>query len=109
EDLLSKKINEVVKTKIGIGFEPTTRNVFAVVLASVDTWIRMMQDVHQKAIDVSQERASLITGHADKGEELYPWPQITKKGITDDKPVILVYPGDPSVSGLLHVYDDKFR
>jgi hypothetical protein len=103
EQKMNIAINEIVKSNAGIGFEPTTRNIFAVILAGADTFIRLMSDVHDKAAAVAQERSKLIGNNL---EGVYPFPQITVNG-TCDKPNILVYPGDISVRTKLQSYDTR--
>jgi hypothetical protein len=103
EEKLNENINRIIKSKSGLGFEPTIRNIFAVILAGADTFIRLMSDVHEKATKVASERSKLI---GDTLEGIYPFPQITKPG-TVDKPNVLVYPGDISVRTQLKSYDTK--
>jgi hypothetical protein len=102
EQQLNDNINTILRSKSGIGFEPTTRNVFAVIMAGADTFIRLINDVHEKAIKVAEERKKLIS---DTVENIYPFPQITKLGT--DKHNILVYPGDVSVRDKLKAYDTR--
>jgi hypothetical protein len=103
QDKLEAKMNSILKnSKGGLGFTPTIRNIFAVILASADTYIRLMKDVHSKAIEKSKDRQIKVNGSklADGSiEGLYPWPQIKKK--TNDGTAILMYPGDPDIAGQL--------
>jgi hypothetical protein len=103
EAALNEQINIQVKSKSGLGFEPTTRNIFAIVLAGADAFLRLMSEVHEKAIGVAKERADVIT---DVNEKLFPFPQIVMKNGTD-KPNVLVYPGDISVRSQLRSYDGR--
>ena len=61
QDIVEKKMNEVIKNPLnGFGFEPTIRNIFAVILANADVYIRLMEDVHKRAFAVGKERKDLI-------------------------------------------------
>jgi len=54
EDEVEKKMNEIIKDPSkGFGFEPTIRNIFAVLLANAEVYIRLMKDVHDKAFDAA--------------------------------------------------------
>jgi hypothetical protein len=101
EQSLNEKINQTVQSRDVIGFSPTIRNVFAVVLAGADAFIRMVEEVHQKGLDAAPRRASKITS---KTESLYPFPQITHAG-GEGSPQVLTYPGDPSVRTQLGAED----
>jgi len=62
EDEVEKKMNEIIKDPSkGFGFEPTIRNIFAVILANADTYIRLMKDVHFRAAEVAKERQKILT------------------------------------------------
>jgi len=108
ETTLETKMNEIIQndSDIGIGFKPTIRNIFAVILANADTYIRLMKDVHFRAIQNAKERQSLLTKQGvvdNKSEGLYPWPQI-KKQINDNTSTIL-YPGDKQIAKLIKAND----
>jgi len=95
EEDVQTKMNEIIKGKDGFGFEPTLRNMFAVLLANAEVFIRFMKDIHNKAFQVSEVRKSLI-GNLSKesnGENIYPWPEIIKQQI-GKKENVLTYPGD---------------
>jgi len=59
-----------------LDFEPTIRNIFAVLLANAEVYIRLMKDVHDKAFDAAQARSSLLAGLTDeqkgKGQPILP-------------------------------------
>jgi len=104
EDFIEKKINEIVKDpKKGIGFSPTIRNIFGVLLANAEVFIRMMQETHRKAFEVSNKRKDLIKGFTDEtiGEAIYPWPAI-KKTFGENKQKVLAYPGEPDLQTKLN-------
>jgi len=94
---VEKQMNEIVKdsTKGGVGFEPTIRNLFAVILANADVYIRLLKDVHKRAIDVSDERKKIIKNFSSDsiGDDIYPWPEI-KKSASEDRQKIIAYPGE---------------
>ena len=95
---VEKAINEVIKDnkKGGFGFEPTIRNIFAVILANADTYVRLMKDVHRKAIQRSDFRKKEIVGISDnKDEVIYPWPEVKKKG--NKEQYAFYYPADSQV------------
>jgi len=98
EDEVEKKMNEIIKDPSkGFGFEPTIRNIFAVLLANAEVYIRLMKDVHDKAFDAAQARSSLLAGLTDeqkgKGQPIYPWPEV-KKPTAGGKQNVIAYPGD---------------
>jgi hypothetical protein len=106
---VESKMNEIVKDPSkGIGFEPTVRNIFAVILANTDTYIRLHKDVHQRAIDVGNERKKIIKSFTDEtpGEPIYPWPEI-KKNADKSKQKVIAYPGETSLKDKLKSYDSK--
>lgn len=97
QDKVEEKMNEIVKTNgnEGLGFEPTIRNVFGVVLAGADTYIRLMQNVHYRAYNVREEKKSILVGFSDESTSegaVYPWPEVNK--VSDNKKKILAYPAE---------------
>jgi len=80
----------------GFGFKPTIKNIFAVILANADVYIRLMKDVHQKSFNNGSERQKNI-GNLSKetlyDKSIYPWPEI-KKPSEKDKQNVIAYPGD---------------
>ena len=107
QDLVEKRMNEVIKDKDkGIGFSPTIRNIFAVILANAEVYIRMMKEVHYKAFEVSTIRRPLLSTFSDesiKNDAIYPWPEVKKQ--TADKQKVVAYPGDPDLQQKLKSYD----
>ena len=100
ENEVEVKMNEIVRRndgKGGFGFEPTIRNVFAILLANAETYIRLMTDVHRRAFDIGEERKKIIFGFTEEtvGDPIYPWPEI--KVNTDGKENVIVYPGDKTL------------
>jgi len=107
---ISKELN--TRVNAALGFKPTIRNVFAILLAGADTFLRLLDDVHTKAMDVSSNNIRLglasesndvkQTGKKDS-EIVYPWPQYFKIETKADKnncpkiKSILTYPGAKDV------------
>lgn len=107
EKEVEKEMNTIVKDPtLGIGFEPTVRNLFAVLLANAEVYVRLMKEVHTDAFNVSNERKEKIKNFdkETKGDSIYPWPEIKKITPTDKKQVI-AYPGDPELRGKLQSGD----
>jgi len=131
------KLSEELKQKIedkktGLGFSPTVRNIVAVILASAEGFIRLMDDVHSKAwnvkydpvrkaailnnsssapgVDTKNVVNNTITNSANStvlNTPVYPWPHFFVEEIADDKKgrFQLKYPGDPSVVQLTQAYN----
>ena len=105
EENLSAELNNLLKSDSGIGFEPNIRNVLAVILASTDAFLRIMDDVHQKAFDArndSRKKKSVIEDvKNDPNSPVYPWPMYSKEIPVDGETKYeLKYPGDPD-----YIYD----
>jgi len=121
QDIEEKLTNVLAKaltsSEKGLGFSPTIRNVFAVIIAGCDAFYRMLDETHTKAWNQrkSPERLNAIIS-ADKGfgvdskrtiqtanilndeNIVYPWPQYFEKETQQDGRdlYVLKYPGDPS-------------
>lgn len=100
QDVVEEKMNNIIKSKgnEGLGFEPTIRNVFGVLLAGADTYIRLMSNVHLRAYNNRDERSQLLNGFSDETTSegaIYPWPEVKKE--TADQTKVLAYPGDPDL------------
>ena len=98
QNKVEQEMNRIIKDKDkGIGFEPTIRNIFGVILANAEVYVRLLKDVHRKAYEVSNERSKLIGKLSDEsvGSAIYPWPEIKKQSSTKQK--ILAYPRDPEL------------
>lgn len=107
QDLVEKRMNEIIKDKDkGIGFEPTIRNIFAVILANAEVYIRLMKEVHYKAFEVGSTRRDLLSGFSDeskRNDSIYPWPEVKKQ--TSNKQKVVAYPGDPDLQRKLQTYN----
>ena len=100
-------MNQVIKDPLkGIGFKPTIRNIFGVIMANADVYIRLLKDVHTKAFEASSKRKDLVNDYSNEseGDNIYPWPEIRK--ITSNKQSVIAYPGDSDLRGKLRA-DDK--
>lgn len=108
EKQIEKKMNEIIKdpSKGGFGFEPTVRNLFAILLANAEVYVRLMKDVHNDAFNVANERKTIIGKFSDEsvGESIYPWPEI-KKVTSGDKQREIAYPGDPDLFDKLQSFN----
>jgi hypothetical protein len=101
EEQLTFEINELIKSNKGIGFNPTIRNIFAVIFASADAFLRLMTDVHEKAFgaakDSNLKKQSVLNDVQEpiNLNPVYPWPQFSKEEFTDDGQIKydLKYPG----------------
>jgi hypothetical protein len=104
ETEIEKKMNEVIKdeSKGGIGFDPTVRNLFAVILANAEVYVRLMKGVHVDAFNVSNDRKKKIKNFNKEtvGDSIYPWPEI-KKDSPGNKQKIIAYPGEPELQSIL--------
>jgi hypothetical protein len=120
EEDITKRLSEKLKSKDnGIGLEPTIRNVLAVIFASGEAFLRLMDDVHTNAWDQrnnDKRKRAVFSSQAnmdniqspDGSTPVYPWPQfITKKdGTNKDKEIYQVsYPGDTNYLNLTGAND----
>jgi hypothetical protein len=106
EDDVEKRMNNIIKSKEGFGFEPTIRNMFAVLLANAEVYVILMKDIHNKAFNVANTRKNLISNLSkeSKGENIYPWPEV-KKPQVGGKQNVIAYPGDEQLVSKLKSYD----
>ena len=102
EKELAEQINEILKSESGIGFEPTIRNVIAVILASTDGFLRLLDRVHVKAFGERDNPKKKKVVESDVKDEpnspVYPWPEYSVEILVDGEPKYdLRYPGDPNL------------
>jgi hypothetical protein len=101
EDKLTKELSSFIQTTSGLGFAPTLRNIIAVIMASAEAFLRLMQDVHKKAFDVRNSEIKKLVTKNDSASQLspvYPWPQfVVEKNIDGQVKFEIQYPGDNSV------------
>lgn len=109
QDDVESKMNKIIKDPSkGFGFEPTIRNILAVILANADVFIRLMKDVHSRSFDNSNVRSNLLSGLTNEQSKntsaVYPWPEV-KKPNTGCKQNIIAYPGEPELINKLRTND----
>jgi hypothetical protein len=126
----SRKIED---TKIGFGFSPTVRNICAVVMASAEAFIRLLDDVHTNAWDVKYDPVRQLAildnpssapsvdkvkdvkitekasnenqGLSTSKDPVYPWPQFFVETPEDKMGRFqLKYIADPSVVDITQGY-----
>jgi hypothetical protein len=115
EQQLTTALTNLLENKSeGIGFIPNIRNILAVVFASGEAFLRMMDDVHTKAWELSDNklRKQIILNNQTAGASqetfnngdvsntpIYPWPQYIEEttGENGHEKYELRYPGDSSV------------
>ena len=116
---LAKKLED---DKIGLGFRPTVRNISAIIMASTEGFIRLMDEVHTKSWNLRNNpvrRSAILNNESAavssdakqnvKGSTtnstinnsdipIYPWPQFFVETNEDKKGKFqLKYLADPSV------------
>ena len=71
---IEKELSEALAEKIedpqtGLGFKPTIRNVVAILMANVDAFYRLMDDVHREAWDLKDNPQRLrVIVNPEKGD-----------------------------------------
>lgn len=110
--LLLKKIED---TATGLGFKPTVRNMIAVIMASAEGFIRLLDDCHTNAWNVkydpirknaildntsSAPSSDAVEPTRDSLQPVYPWPQFSVETSNDKNKFELKYIADPSVVDL---------
>lgn len=132
-DISTKLLRKIEDTATGIGFKPTVRNIIAVIMASAEGFIRLMDDVHTNAWNVKydpvrkraiQDNPSsapssetiqkvVISNSAQNDNQglstaedpVYPWPQFFVETPDDKKGRFqLKYIADPTVVDLTQGY-----
>jgi len=134
ESLISAELlRKIEDTSTGLGFKPTVRNMIAVVMASAEAFIRLLDDVHTNAWNVkydpvrkqaimdnpssaqsSETRGKLPIstsaqesnqGLSNAQEPVYPWPLFFVETPEDKKGRFqLKYIADPTVVNLTQGY-----
>ena len=126
----SERLNQVLKDKVrtngnvsDLQFRPTVRNVVGTIMASVDAFYQLMDDVHTNAWNQRETTARLksiiTTNPSQEGKNViqttttknpnyfvYPWPQFVQKKETSGKVEYEVtYPGSKSTSESTQSYN----
>ena len=114
-DKKAKEMSEVVSAELNerlqnyLGFKPTIRNVFAVIVAGADTFLRLLDDAHTKAMKVRNNPNRLNVANTSNdtpknntaaNEICYPWPQyyvVEEEGECGITSAVLKYPGAKDV------------
>lgn len=125
-EISDKLLRKIEDKATGIGFKPTVRGILAVIMASTEAFIRLMDDVHTNAwavkydpvrkrailenpssapssdsvddLKLTRETIEQSTGLKYSEIPVYPWPQFFKETPEDKKGRFqLVYIADPSV------------
>jgi len=125
--------NRIQSQSLGIGFNPTARNIIAVIMANTEGFLRLLDDVHTNAWNVKNDpvrkqviqnnvssapnievrknakiagnAATLNQGLVTSEEPVYPWPSFFIESPDDKKGRFqLTYIGDPSVVDLTQGY-----
>jgi hypothetical protein len=132
EEQIEKQFTEDLAKKItdkkgGLGFNPTIRNIFAILMAGVDTFYRLMDKTHtaawnqrtnpkrlQSIIPADKnfgiDSKNVVNGKLTDVNIVYPWPTyFTKEKDPNDKSgrekYTLNYVGDPKYSNFTNAYD----
>jgi hypothetical protein len=125
ETKITTDLSEKIETSSnGIGFKPTVRNIVAVIMASAEGFIRLLDEVHTNAwnvknnpkrvsvvydnpssapgsdnvenFNISQSAKNSNQGLVNGQQPVYPWPQFFVETNDDKKGRFqLKYPGDP--------------
>lgn len=121
EEKIERQLSDALLEKIessetGLGFKPTIRNIMAVIMASVDGFYSLMDDVHTNswALRADPVRLDAVLSNNEAngvdtkdsvpgtqtGEEnfIYPWPQYFESQIDENgnSSFVLKYIGDPN-------------
>jgi hypothetical protein len=113
ENELTKALEILLTTNPdGLGFVPTIRNVLAVIFASGEGFLRLLDDVHREAwnqrlnkirkdvilnTSVSNATADNKESGANETIPIYPWPQFIAQTSSNEnqEKYEIQYPGDP--------------
>lgn len=126
-EIIEKELSAALAQKIespdgGLGFRPTIRNVMAMLVANIDAFYRLLDDVHREAWDLRDDpirKSVIISPETSNGVDtkdtvlginqnenfVYPWPQYYEReydgGNAKD---VVKYIGDPDVEGRTRSY-----
>jgi hypothetical protein len=122
-DYQDKLTNLLKSTDNGLGFEPTLKNLFTILMANTEAFLRLMCDTHELAwakrndqirMGVIQDKNKTVTSpdlkdYVDIGGEnlipVYPWPLFFVESNTpNSEKYILQYIGDPKHSSRTKSY-----
>ena len=109
---LTKSLSKLLQSKTnGLGFVPTIRNVLAVIFASAEGFLRLMDDVHTQAWEkrdnddrknvifdkmVANASQDNLTPGNVANQPVFPWPQfiVGTNGENGEEKYSIEYPGD---------------
>ena len=102
---LANDITAKLNTKLEkeIGFKPTIRNVFAIILSGADTFLKLLDQTHTEAFNqrFNESRLAIANSSDDVKENqmVFPWPQyyVTTQEDKCTTSSVLTYPGSKDV------------
>ena len=104
-EALAQKLQD--KNTNGFGFSPTLRNVFAVVMASVEAYFRLLDDVHLSAWDqrnaierkrsITTESPDYLANKFDDDFPVFPWPMYVVETDDEKSKYEKRYPGETNL------------
>ena len=127
-ETIQKELSTALAQKIespdgGLGFRPTIRNVMGMLMANVDAFYRLMDEVHRDAWNLKDDpiRQDVIINEqtsngvdskdtilsTTEGEKtIYPWPQYFESEIDEDgnERYVVKYVGDPKIESKTKAY-----
>jgi hypothetical protein len=129
EQALTNALSDLISSEDGgLGFQPTIRNVFAVLFAGLDGFYRMMEDTHTNAWNqrknptrlnsilpptkqnVGVDSLGVVNGSFQLNNEntVYPWPQYFEKERQQDGTELytIKYPGDANSLSVTQGYNN---
>lgn len=109
EGEVTQVMNSIITGENGLGFSPSIRNIFAILIAGADTFLRLLNDTHVDAMAVSKDKKrievvnTMGTTNIENLEDeiVFPWPAYYVRKANDDggQDFVLTYPGASSVIG----------
>lgn len=126
--LSTKLKNKLDDKNNGLGFRPTIRNITAVIVANAEAFLRLLNNVHEKAwaLQNDSNRTKILTMNSVKSVDnrnttaayasnpnnsntntkptpIYPWPQVFKEKInkSGNSTYEEKYPGDLDIKNLI--------
>ena len=113
----------------GLGFKPTIRNIFAIILAGADAFYRLMDETHTEAWNVKSNKNRLLavipenknfsvdaqkalqksSTELNSDNVVYPWPLYftLEKQENNSELYVIQYPGDAKYIKQTNAYDYK--
>ena len=117
-NLIEKKLTDVVNGLVVdiLGFRPTVRNIFAILVAHADTFLRLLDETHRGAFSVRDDPRRLnavkgpgkssTTSELPEDEFIYPWPHyFINKEENGTTSYVSTYPGAVGVLSQTKAFD----